>query len=148
MDGRSAAAALGVDPQATKDEIRRAFRSGAKLTHPDLVGSDDAFIALRRAFELLLPLAPESAANRTTGPTGVRGVWLSPATERARPTLDRRDRCDGRRRAAHRPPARRTVAAIPRRPERDARGLTFEDHLTAALEGAASPPRSRRPGPR
>ena len=61
MDGRSAAAALGVGPQATKDEIRRAFRARAKLAHPDAAGSagsDEAFIALRAAFAMCSGVAP------------------------------------------------------------------------------------------
>jgi hypothetical protein len=133
MDGRSAAATLGVGPQATKDEIRRAFRARAKLAHPDAAGpagSDEAFIALRAAFELLLPIAPEEPA-RPCGPGPARATdrWMTATSaDRHRPTVLLTDL---RRTVARRP------APAPARPEpaRDARGLSFDDHLAAAMAG-------------
>lgn len=45
---------LGVGPDATAAEIRRAYRRKAKLLHPDITGKDsDAFRELREAYELL-----------------------------------------------------------------------------------------------
>jgi curved DNA-binding protein CbpA len=48
---------LDLNPGATADEIRRAYRHKAKLYHPDATGSpDDAsdFIRLKEAFDILL----------------------------------------------------------------------------------------------
>jgi len=133
MDGRSAAAALGVGPQATKDEIRRAFRARAKLAHPDAAGSagsDEAFIALRAAFELLLPIAPEEPELPSrSGPARTADRWMTAASaDRPRPTVVLTD--------LRRTVARRTAPAAARQdPERDARGLSFDDHLAAAMAG-------------
>lgn len=41
---------LGVEPTATENEIRTAFRTKAKLLHPDAGGSESAFIELQEAF--------------------------------------------------------------------------------------------------
>jgi hypothetical protein len=49
---------LGLDPHATIDQIRAAFRQRALVTHPDRGGDPDAFRALRRAHD-------EALARRT-----------------------------------------------------------------------------------
>jgi len=64
MDGRTAAAVLGITQGATRDEIRRAFRARAKIVHPDAHGTDEAFVALRAAADLLLATAPERPSRR------------------------------------------------------------------------------------
>lgn len=66
MDGRTAAAVLGITQGATRDEIRRAFRARAKIVHPDARGSDEAFVTLRAAADLLLAAAPARPAPRGT----------------------------------------------------------------------------------
>lgn len=40
---------LGVNPNSSRDEIERAYRSAAKRAHPDAGGSDAAMAALTRA---------------------------------------------------------------------------------------------------
>lgn len=42
---------LGLDPRATIEQIRAAFRQRALVTHPDRGGDPDAFRALRRAHD-------------------------------------------------------------------------------------------------
>jgi acyl-coenzyme A thioesterase PaaI-like protein len=53
MDGRRARRVLGVASDAGPDEIRRAFRVRAHLTHPDHGGTSAAFAEVLAAFELL-----------------------------------------------------------------------------------------------
>lgn len=43
---------LGVDPNASKDEIRAAFKTKAKLYHPDAGGDDQEFARIRKAYEI------------------------------------------------------------------------------------------------
>lgn len=144
MDGRTAAATLGVGPRATRAEIRQAFRARAKVLHPDAgpAGSTERFIALRRAVEQLMAEAPEGpvASEDSATPPAASAVrtadrsWstttFGPAStwsDRAGAAIDLTDtvrrptRSTGHRRSAARP--------VPR----DARGLSFEDHLAAAL---------------
>lgn len=45
---------LGVEPGATLDAVRRAFRLRAQETHPDHGGDAEAFLAVRRAYERLV----------------------------------------------------------------------------------------------
>ncbi|MDQ0643392.1 J domain-containing protein [Microbacterium murale] len=49
----SAYEVLGVDPTATEDELRRAFRLRLRQTHPDAGGDAAAFIQVQRAWELI-----------------------------------------------------------------------------------------------
>jgi len=44
---------LGVSPDATQDEIKKAYYAKAKSCHPDRGGSDEAMHQLTRAFEIL-----------------------------------------------------------------------------------------------
>lgn len=53
MDGRRARKMLGVPANAGPDEIRRAFRARALVTHPDHGGSPVAFAEVRAAFDTL-----------------------------------------------------------------------------------------------
>ena len=137
MDGQRAAATLGVDRRATRDEIRRAFRARAKLLHPDTgpTGSMERFIALRRAFERLMAEAPIAPPASPPGPSPARAGGRSGPFETAgrdhpvaRSTIDLTD--SSRRPGRGTPPA----ASPGREPvRRDARGLSFADHLSAAL---------------
>lgn len=49
----AAHAVLGVEPGATRAQIRTAYRRRALATHPDQGGSDEAFRAVQRAYEVL-----------------------------------------------------------------------------------------------
>ncbi len=53
MDGRTAAQFLGVSEQAGFTEIRAAFRTRAKCTHPDAGGNSNEFSDALRAFDAL-----------------------------------------------------------------------------------------------
>ncbi len=44
---------LGVAPDATADQIRRAYRAAARRTHPDAGGSSPAFAQVNVAFRIL-----------------------------------------------------------------------------------------------
>lgn len=48
---------LGVDPNASIDEIEKAYKQKAKEAHPDMGGSNDAFIKLTNALEQARKLA-------------------------------------------------------------------------------------------
>jgi len=72
MDGRRARIVLGVDPDATPDEIRRAFRARALVSHPDRGGDRVGFELVVLAFESLqhvdvtrrLPVRPALPGTR------------------------------------------------------------------------------------
>lgn len=127
MDGRTAAAVLGITQGATRDEIRRAFRARAKTAHPDAHGTDEAFVTLRAAADLLLAAAP---AARTTvavgagtgsdpaeahGAVGRRARWELRPTARPGVAIDLTDRPVGARAHRSRPaPAAASAAAFAR----------------------------------
>jgi len=77
LTSSSARAALGVKPNATIDEIRRAYRKQALRAHPDKGGDPEAFGRIRRAFELLsrpvIGIPSLKAAGSATG-RGARTV--------------------------------------------------------------------------
>jgi hypothetical protein len=50
-------AVLGLDPAATEDEIKAAYRSKAVEVHPDRGGSHGAMVELNRAYEEATALA-------------------------------------------------------------------------------------------
>ncbi|MEM7274386.1 MAG: DnaJ domain-containing protein [Actinomycetota bacterium] len=135
MDGRTAAATLGVDPLATRDEIRRAFRARAKLLHPDAGpgGSAERFTALCLAVEVLLPTAPE--AGTVPRFDGAYGMVGAAAADGRSTMIDLTDSAARRPRPTPSvavPPGRTAVAPV----RRDARGRSFADHLAAALARA------------
>ena len=56
---------LGVARTATKEEIRKAFRKGAKRLHPDSGGSTEAFTELQTAHNILTDDAARDHYDRT-----------------------------------------------------------------------------------
>lgn len=46
-------AVLGVGPDATQDEIKRAYRRKARELHPDTGGDEEAFKQVTRAYQIL-----------------------------------------------------------------------------------------------
>ncbi len=50
-------AALGLQPSATSDEVKQAFRNKARLLHPDLGGDADQFDQLRASYNEALHVA-------------------------------------------------------------------------------------------
>lgn len=69
MDRHAYCQLLGVDLDATADEIKKAFRKKALQTHPDQGGDEKAFRELKGAFEYLLthPVV-EKVADNFIGP--------------------------------------------------------------------------------
>jgi curved DNA-binding protein CbpA len=45
---------LGVSKDASDDEIKRAFRARALVTHPDRGGDAEAFVEVKRAYDALM----------------------------------------------------------------------------------------------
>ncbi len=80
MDGRRARKLLGVDRDAGPDEIRRAFRARALVTHPDHGGSAAAFNDVRVALETLGAGAPRPVRTSvlTTAPLTRVDMYDSP----------------------------------------------------------------------
>lgn len=54
---REALARLGLEPGASKQSVKRAFRKEACRTHPDRGGSAEAFIEVRAAYETAMAAA-------------------------------------------------------------------------------------------
>lgn len=97
---------LGVEPSASQDEIRRAYRRRVRAAHPDMGGSADEFQAVRDAFEsvgdpesraryersLRDASAPEEPVRRAhpsaPAPTAREEAW-DPAARRGRPGAPR-----------------------------------------------------------
>ena len=131
MDGYRAAAALLVDRDATRDELRRAFRARAKQLHPDAGphGSEADFIQLREAFDLLMATAADPAsAIPEPAAVPVAPLQRSPFdTASARPRFAAVDVTDAPRQRRHRSSDVRRVD-----PEHQARGRQFAEHLAAA----------------
>lgn len=84
----SAYEVLGVDPTASADEIKKAFRLRLRQTHPDAGGDAAAFIQVQRAWELVG--TPEArtvydrghgfgAASGTSAPEQDWSGWRAPA---------------------------------------------------------------------
>jgi hypothetical protein len=55
---------LGVGPEATADEVKRAFRAAALTTHPDRGGDEAAFIDAKRAHDVALAALDGSGKRR------------------------------------------------------------------------------------
>lgn len=63
----SAYEVLGVDPNASEEELRRAYRLRLRQTHPDTGGDAAEFIHVQRAWELLGTVSARAAYDRGHG---------------------------------------------------------------------------------
>lgn len=59
MDRATAAALLGVAPDADPDEVRRAYRVWVRIAHPDAGGDPEHFARVSQARSVLLEAAPQ-----------------------------------------------------------------------------------------
>ncbi|OUE27691.1 DnaJ domain-containing protein [Clavibacter michiganensis] len=99
-------AVLRVEPSASQDEIRRAYRRRVRDAHPDMGGSADEFQAVRDAFEAVgdpesraryertlreapAPEDPVGRAHPASPPSGYDGDSWDPASRRGRPGAPR-----------------------------------------------------------
>jgi hypothetical protein len=87
---------LGVDPRASEEELKRAYRRRLRETHPDTGGSAAEFRAVQDAWERIGTPAARAAFNRTRSPFSASGaestggsgedehVWAGSRTEGTR----------------------------------------------------------------
>jgi hypothetical protein len=85
MDGRAAAAVLGVPERADLDTIRTAFRARARATHPDLGGDPAEFATTLAAFELLVRRGSTRSLDTGTGTERDAGRVAEPADQATTP---------------------------------------------------------------
>lgn len=68
MDKNEAASILNIDKEASPEDIKKAFKRRSKKHHPDVGGSQDAFIKLQIAQDILLGNdTPKSEATQAMG---------------------------------------------------------------------------------
>jgi hypothetical protein len=89
MDGRHARAVLGVPEHASADDIRRAFRQRALVTHPDRGGDRTAFELAVLAFETLQHVTVSTPVARRANPFAP--MTTPAATPAARPRFSMYD---------------------------------------------------------
>jgi curved DNA-binding protein CbpA len=88
MDGRRARRVLGVRRNAGLDEIRRAFRARALVTHPDHGGDCDAFAEVQSAFDALRRGAPAARVHPSAAPQPTPRVDVYDSPRRSTPRRD------------------------------------------------------------
>jgi curved DNA-binding protein CbpA len=81
---------LGVAPDASSEEIKKAYRKRARQTHPDAGGTDEAFYEVQRAYEILSNAVTRGAYNESGEPTnedqllwGDLGLLITTVIDRA-----------------------------------------------------------------
>lgn len=67
--------ALGVEPGASTEEIRNAYRREASISHPDRGGAPERFIEIRSAYEFLRGRAHVEPPPAPDGENGERDSW-------------------------------------------------------------------------
>ena len=72
-------AILKVSPEATFAEIRTAYRRAALLSHPDKGGSQEDFVKVAKAFEVLSRVGDDHAGSRSNGACSRQGKRKAPA---------------------------------------------------------------------
>ena len=87
MNRNNALLVLGVDPTATHEEIRVAYRDLASRHHPDHGGDAKSFARLQEAYETLLQ-ADEVHISRSLDPEWVPGVPPRPPSPVRKPPRD------------------------------------------------------------
>ncbi len=63
---------LGITDKPTKAAVKRAFRGAALKHHPDVKGSDKAFMRAKAAYDLLVNLPKEELAKHSAPPSPVK----------------------------------------------------------------------------
>ncbi|REJ04127.1 molecular chaperone DnaJ [Microbacterium bovistercoris] len=83
----SAYEVLGVAPDASDDDLRRAFRLQLRRTHPDTGGDAAVFVRVQRAWELVSTPETRAAYDRGHGFAGESqwGGWREPVRTDTRP---------------------------------------------------------------
>lgn len=76
---------LGVDDQASKDDIQRAYRRQAKKHHPDLGGDSWAFQQVQDAYEALSNPQPQTKSKPPTAPQSQTSPRASKTKKRTSP---------------------------------------------------------------
>jgi hypothetical protein len=78
---------LGVAPDATDDDLRRAFRLRLRETHPDTGGDAATFVQVQHAWELVGTAEARASYDRgrstTSAPEPDATTWSAPRTARA-----------------------------------------------------------------
>ena len=82
MDRDAAARVLGVDPAATPEQVRDAFRRRARQVHPDTVGGDAAsMVELNAAYQTLsMPHGTDWNFAERSAPEPPSS-WIAPAVD-------------------------------------------------------------------
>ncbi|MDO5634217.1 MAG: DnaJ domain-containing protein [Micrococcus sp.] len=109
MNGQDAYAVLGASPDASDEDLRRAYRRAARRTHPDAGGTTEDFRAVSAAWDLVATperrrrydlSRPEVATPGRPGPASGAAFTAAP---RARSTTPGRGSASGRRTTVPRP---------------------------------------------